>query len=64
MKKYFTLILVAIFSLVAVSCDSRNDDVIVQDNDTYSKVLDITMLIFLIIQPMDILLAEVLQNPS
>lgn len=41
MKKYFTLILVAIFSLVAVSCDSRNDDVIVQDNDTYSKVLDI-----------------------
>lgn len=41
MKKYFTLLLMAIFSFAAVSCDTRNDDVIVQDNDTYSVVLDI-----------------------
>ncbi len=41
MKKYFTLMMMAIFSVVAISCDNRNDDVIVQDNDTYSVVLDI-----------------------
>ena len=41
MKKYFTLLLMAIFSFAAVSCDNRNDDVIVQDNDTYPVVLDI-----------------------
>lgn len=31
----------AIFSVVAVSCDDRNDDVIVQGTDTYPVVLDI-----------------------
>ena len=41
MKKYFTVMLMAIFTITAVSCDNRNDDVIVQDNDTYSVVLDI-----------------------
>lgn len=41
MKKYFTLLLLAIFGFAAVSCNDRNDDVIVQDNDTYSVVLDI-----------------------
>lgn len=41
MKKYFTLIVLAVFSFAVVSCDTRNDNVIVQDNDTYSVVLDI-----------------------
>ncbi|QOW11357.1 hypothetical protein Q73A0000_13805 [Kaistella flava (ex Peng et al. 2021)] len=41
MKKYFTLMLMAIFSVAALSCDNRNNDVITQDNDTYSVVLDI-----------------------
>ena len=41
MKKYFTLVLMAIFSFAAVSCDTRTEEVIVQDNDTYSVVLDI-----------------------
>lgn len=41
MRKLFTLALVAIFSLAAISCDNRNDEVLVQDNDTYSVVLDI-----------------------
>ena len=42
MKKYFTLTLLAIFSFAAVSCDNRNDEVILQqDNDTYAVVLDI-----------------------
>ena len=31
----------AIFSVAAVSCDVRDEEVIVQDNDTYSVVLDI-----------------------
>lgn len=34
--------LMALFSIAAVSCDTRNDEVIIQeDNDTYSVVLDI-----------------------
>ena len=33
--------LLAIFSLAIVSCDTRNDDVNTQDNDTYPVVLDI-----------------------
>jgi hypothetical protein len=41
MKKYITLMLLAIFSLAIVSCDTRNDDVNTQDNDTYPVVLDI-----------------------
>ncbi|WHF50534.1 hypothetical protein QGN23_08790 [Chryseobacterium gotjawalense] len=41
MKNYLTLVLIAIFSIVAVSCDNRNDDVLVNDNDTFSVVLDI-----------------------
>ncbi len=42
MKKYFMLALVGLFSFgTMVSCDDRNDDVLVQDNDTYSVVLDI-----------------------
>lgn len=46
MKKYFTLMLMAIFSVAAVSCTDRNDDVIAQDNDTYSVVLDINNVSF------------------
>ena len=41
MKKYFSLFLIALFGLVAVSCDTRNDDPI-QDYDTYSITYDIT----------------------
>ncbi|QBO57504.1 hypothetical protein [Chryseobacterium salivictor] len=41
MKKYFTLMLIAMFGIIAISCDNRNDDVLVNDNDTYSVVLDI-----------------------
>lgn len=44
MKKYFIFALMGVFSLGAmVSCNDRNDEVIVQnpDNDTYSVVLDI-----------------------
>ena len=33
--------LLAIFSFAIVSCDTRNDDVNTQDNDTYPVVLDI-----------------------
>ncbi len=40
MKKYFTLLLLAIFGLVVVSC-VRDNDSPVQDNDTYPVVLDI-----------------------
>ena len=43
MKKYFTLMLVAVFSLAAVSCETRQEEVIIQqDNDTYPQVLEIT----------------------
>jgi hypothetical protein len=41
MKKYFTVLFVAIFSLVIVSCDDRND-VITTDNDTYAVMKDVT----------------------
>ncbi|SFI84816.1 hypothetical protein SAMN05421638_1168 [Kaistella treverensis] len=42
MKKYFLVALLGIFSFGALtSCTDRNDDVLVQDNDTYSVVLDI-----------------------
>lgn len=27
MKKYFTLMMLALFSIIAVSCNDRNDDV-------------------------------------
>ena len=48
MKKYFLLALMGVFSFGAiVSCD-RNEDVIVQDNDTYSVVLDINNVNFAI----------------
>lgn len=42
MKKYFTFILIAIFSLAIVSCDDRNDNVNQQDNDTYPVMKDVT----------------------
>ena len=38
--------LMAIFSFAAGSCDTRNDDVIVQDNDTYPVVLDLNNVSF------------------
>lgn len=41
MKKYFTLMMLAIFGFAVISCD-RNDDPIVQDNDTYSTMRDVT----------------------
>ncbi|MDF0719498.1 hypothetical protein P0M11_05735 [Kaistella sp. PBT33-4] len=46
MKKYFSLLLIALFGLVAVSCDTRNDDPY-QDYDTYSVVYDITNVNFI-----------------
>ena len=41
MKNYFTILLLAIFTSVAVSCDDRNDDP-VTDYDTYPVMTDIT----------------------
>jgi hypothetical protein len=41
MKKYFSFVLIALFSFAAVSCNDRNEEVIVTDNDTYSIVYDI-----------------------
>ncbi|MBP0612189.1 hypothetical protein J8J42_03895 [Chryseobacterium sp. cx-311] len=38
MKKYFSLLLIAIFGLIVVSCDNRNDE---PDYDTYSVTYDI-----------------------
>lgn len=40
MKKYYSILLLAIFSFLAFSCDDRNENV--NDNDTYSKMADIT----------------------
>ena len=42
MKKYFSILLLAIFAFVAFSCDDRDDSVIVDDNDTYPVMADIT----------------------
>ncbi|WP_027376034.1 hypothetical protein [Kaistella palustris] len=42
MKKYFTVMLLAIFGLIAFSCNDRNDDVVVNDQDTYPKMTDVT----------------------
>ena len=43
MKKYFTILLLAIFGFTAITCTDRNDDVIVtNDNDTYPQMRDIT----------------------
>ncbi len=42
MKKYFTVLLLAIFGLIAFSCNDRNDDVVINDQDTYPKMTDIT----------------------
>lgn len=43
MKKYFSILLLAIFGFMAFSCDDdRNDNVIVDDYDTYPVMADIT----------------------
>ena len=42
MRKYFTLSLLAIIGFTAINCTDRNNDPIVQDNDTYSQMRDIT----------------------
>lgn len=42
MKKYFSILLLAIFAFVAFSCDDRDDSVLVDDNDTYPVMADIT----------------------
>lgn len=42
MKKYFSILLLAIFGFVAFSCNDRDDNVIIDDNDTYSVMTDIT----------------------
>lgn len=42
MKNYFTILLMAIFGFLAVSCTDRNDEVLVDDNDTYPMMRDIT----------------------
>lgn len=42
MKKYITLALIAIFTFSMIGCNDRNDDVIVQDNDTYPIMKDVT----------------------
>ncbi|KIA89423.1 hypothetical protein [Kaistella jeonii] len=39
MKKYFTFMLLAIFGIVALSCNNRDNDVV--PPDTYSKMLDV-----------------------
>jgi len=42
MKKYFTILLLAIFGFVAVSCNDRDDNKYVGDGDTYPVMADIT----------------------
>lgn len=42
MKKYFTVLLLAIFGLIAFSCNDRNDEVVINDQDTYPKMTDVT----------------------
>lgn len=42
MKNYFTILLLALFGFLAVSCTDRNDDVLVDDNDTYPMMRDVT----------------------
>lgn len=42
MKKLLTIALLATFGFSAISCDDRNDEVLVQDNDTYSVMTDLT----------------------
>ncbi|MGZ5209531.1 MAG: hypothetical protein ACXWB1_01460 [Kaistella sp.] len=42
MKNYFTILLLAIFGFLAVSCTDRNDEVLVDDSDTYPMMRDIT----------------------
>lgn len=42
MKNYFTILFIAIFGFLAVSCTDRNDEVLVDDNDTYPMMRDIT----------------------
>ena len=42
MKNYFTILLLAIFGFLAVSCTDRNNDVLAEDNDTYPMMRDIT----------------------
>ena len=42
MKKYFTILLLAIFGFVAVSCDDNRNDNVVGDGDTYSVMKDVT----------------------
>lgn len=39
MKKFFSIMLLAVFAFVAFSCNDRNDDV---DNDTFPVMTDIT----------------------
>lgn len=41
MKKFFTIMMVAMVGLVAISCDDRNDEVI-GDGDTFAVMTDIT----------------------
>lgn len=42
MRKFFTIMMVAMISLVAVSCDDRNDTEVVGDGDTYAVMKDIS----------------------
>lgn len=42
MKKYFTILLLAIFGFVAVSCDDNRNDNVVGDGDTYPVMKDVT----------------------
>lgn len=42
MKKYFTILLLAIFGFAAVSCNDRTNDPVQTDNDTYSMMKDVT----------------------
>ena len=41
MKKYFAILLLAVFGFVAFSCTDRNDPVPTTDNDTYPMMRDI-----------------------
>ncbi len=40
MKKYFTILLLAIFGFTAITCSDRTEDVVA--TDTYSKMRDVT----------------------
>lgn len=41
MKKFLPILLIAFFGVFVISCENRDEVVIPQDNDTYSRVFDV-----------------------